>query len=504
MDRPDPTLDLPPDAPNPPPHVSAPRLLFTVAVTFAIIFLFLRTAAVEPFGVPTGSMAPALVGNHRACLCPRCNYPIRVGTPSRTDKKTPFSDVACPNCGKRVTLNNPREINGDRLLVDKNIFNLRSPRRWEVAVFRCAADLFKPYVKRIVGMPGERITIIDGDAYASDTLLRKTLVEARETRVPVLDMAFVPEGGWGFRWLVEPPGNDPRLPATTHRPPAPADASVVHQNTITLDASANSQATVGLTYHHHDLDDTRTGLPKRNSSVEYLKDVLMSWNGYNGARPDIATYPVHDFFAEFEIEVVAVPDEGSFACRLFDGKDSVNAEVHVGPRGKTARANLVHDGGVGLATAGGVSLEKGKRYKFEFAFFDRRASLALDGKLLASGDLPAAKVRGKVREPLQLGARGCKLVVRDLKLSRDIHYTPTGRNGIRIPADLGPDEYFVLGDNSGNSQDSREWHKPGVPEGDFIGKPFVIHQPLRLGRSTWGGRERVFQTLDWSRLRWLH
>ena len=95
-------------------------------------------------------------------------------------------------------------------------------------------------------------------------------------------------------------------------------------------------------------------------------------------------------------------------------------------------------------------------------------------------------------------------MVRDLKLSRDIHYTPSGRNGIRIPADLGANEYFVLGDNSGNSQDSREWQKPGVPEGDFIGKPFVIHQPLRLGRSTWGGQERVFQTLDWSRLRWLH
>jgi signal peptidase I len=43
-----------------------------------------------------------------------------------------------------------------------------------------------------------------------------------------------------------------------------------------------------------------------------------------------------------------------------------------------------------------------------------------------------------------------------------------------------------------------------VPEEAFIGKPFLIHQPLRLSRVSVGGRERTFQSLDWSRLRWLH
>ena len=105
---------------------------------------------------------------------------------------------------------------------------------------------------------------------------------------------------------------------------------------------------------------------------------------------------------------------------------------------------------------------------------------------------------------LQLGARGCRLVVRGLRLSRDIHYTQYGEHGTRHPAVLGPREYYVLGDNSGNSQDSRKWPTPGVPEDDFIGKPFLVHQPLRLGRVSVGGRDRAFQTLDWSRLRWLH
>ena len=61
----------------------------------AIIFLFLRTFAVEPFGVPTGSMAPTLLGNHREARCPRCGHTIRVGWPQASD----WTEMVCPNCG---------------------------------------------------------------------------------------------------------------------------------------------------------------------------------------------------------------------------------------------------------------------------------------------------------------------------------------------------------------------------------------------------------------------
>jgi signal peptidase I len=124
--------------------------------------------------------------------------------------------------------------------------------------------------------------------------------------------------------------------------------------------------------------------------------------------------------------------------------------------------------------------------------------------VILSADLPPAAGRGEVSRPLQLGARGCKLVIRNLKLYRDTYYTQYGENGTRTPVRLGRDEYFMLGDNSGNSQDSRKWPEPGVPEADFVGKPFLVHQPLRTARVTIGGRDRLFQTVDWSRLRWLH
>ena len=166
---------------------------------------------------------------------------------------------------------------------------------------------------------------------------------------------------------------------------------------------------------------------------------------------------------------------------------------------------LVQDGQGVLGSVRGVSLEPHRTYLLEFAFVDRRVSLAIDGKLLLpAADLPEVRNRHDIRCPVYLKARGCRLLIRDFILYRDTYYTQFGEHGTQHPAILGPNEFFVLGDNSGNSQDSRKWPTPGVPEVDFIGKPFLIHQLLRPAKVTIGGQERVFQTLDWSRLRWLH
>lgn len=489
--------------PHPVRHVTPVRLLLTLGGGFVCVFLVLRVVAVEPFGVPTGSMAPALIGNHREGPCPRCGYPVRVGfPPPGVSPDTHFGTVACPNCGRLFSLADARDLNGDRLLVDKNVFDLRRPRRWEMAVFHCPdpdpKEHGKPYVKRIVGMPGETILIADGDLYANGNLVRKDLAELRETRVVICDMAYVPAGGWNARWLADPAENDPRLPPANPRPAAPADPSVVHGASITLDATSN-QSSATLTYRNWNFD------APRGENEEPIR----AWSSYDGIPPSFSKLPlVHEFAVECEVEVVGASADAAFTCRLFDGADAAVARIAVGPRG-SGSAVIEQGGHDPLGTAAGVSLEPGRTYRLEFSFFDRRAILAIDGKtVLAPIDLPAAVKREAVSRPLRLEARGCHLHVHNLRLYRDTHYTQFGTNGTQPPqgrpVTLGPQEYFMLGDNSGNSQDSRKWPVPGVPEKDLIGKPFLIHQPLRTARVTVGGRERVFQTVDWSRLRWLH
>ena len=77
---------------------SASRRLAESLVLFVSAILFLRSMAVEPFGVPTGSMAPTLTGNHKVAPCPHCGYLNRVGEPGKQHASYP--KATCSNCGK--------------------------------------------------------------------------------------------------------------------------------------------------------------------------------------------------------------------------------------------------------------------------------------------------------------------------------------------------------------------------------------------------------------------
>jgi len=501
LDAPPPTVPALAPSPAQPPHPGPARVILHVLIALFSLFLIVRTVALEPFGVPTGSMAPAFLGNHREAACDRCGDRVVVGEPGPDARAVRFDQCKCPNCGAAVDLSGAKEIPGDRLMVDKTAFVNRHPRRWEIAVFHCPADDTKPYVKRVVGLPRELVRIADGDFYANGEIQRKTLVQVRETRVLVFDMNAAPADGWGLRFRAEPIG-DPRRPARSDEvAEKPLPAGTLEGNSLHL--SESPEGTRAITYRHWN-PETKQAEP------------VGDWLAYNGAPaarrgtfarklPENVADPVHDFLLEFDLEVQS--DPGLFACRLGDGADTVRAEL---PFGTNREFAIRHDGGPDEKVTTGTFLKPGNTHRIEFAFVDRRASLAIDGVEVVSHlnlpPLPIGPLRKGVARPFQLGLRGGSAVVRNLKLYRDIHYTLVPKT----PAEwrLGIDEYFLLGDNSTNSHDSRSWEvdgvrTPGVPERAFIGKPFLIHQPLKLSRTKVNGSDRTIQTLDWSRLRWL-
>ena len=69
----------------------------------------------------------------------------------------------------------------DRILVDKLVQTIREPKRWDIAAFAFPLQKNQYYVKRITGMPGDRLHIAGGNLYQvadaggkrSYTILRK-------------------------------------------------------------------------------------------------------------------------------------------------------------------------------------------------------------------------------------------------------------------------------------------------------------------------------------------
>lgn len=58
----------------------------------------------------------------------------------------------------------PAFVDGQRLLVRRG----REPRRWDAVVLRSPTDARRLIVKRVLGMPGERVTFRDGAVWADE------------------------------------------------------------------------------------------------------------------------------------------------------------------------------------------------------------------------------------------------------------------------------------------------------------------------------------------------
>ena len=204
-----------------------------------------------------------------------------------------YADVSCPNCGStQISMGEATEARGDHVLVNKLVYALRRPRRWEIVVFRMFG---KVYIKRLIGLAGEEIELADGDVYIDGALARKTFDEFLGMRVLVFDNDFAPApDGWKERWECQP-----AEPAGHRCPPEP----------LTVDVRGTTQQ---LTYRHFSLDEGKC-LPIAD---EY---------GYNGGKTRPGE-PVHDFMVDAEMEVV----EGRRCCVAFSLTDG---EVRLNRRG---------------------------------------------------------------------------------------------------------------------------------------------------------------------------
>lgn len=359
------TRAQPPSVPEAPHEEAVSDVVESVATAF-ILALVVREFAFEAFKIPTGSMEPTIYGE---------------------------------GYGRRM---------GDRLLAAKAPLLFQDPQRWSIVVFKY--PLFRPtnFIKRLVGLPGERLEIRDGDVYADGKVVAK------------------PEEVQDSLWF-------PLLPNESGEWPAGG---------------------VGQSFHPDAAGQWRFDADGASVTVAPGKT---SWIAHDSGFGDVR--------ASFDVDPSQL-GEGAVLVRIEGSGRRVELEARADSMWLTApgvERTKLEAAGLGSSPT-----------RLGFAVADRVARVWRDGRLVArieTGDAPNVPGRG---EQTWIGAEGAAVGISKIVLEHDLQYSAQGPGAWDVPAG----HYFMLGDNTRASRDSRLWQAKVFRTKD--GAEYVADDSVRL------------------------
>ena len=74
-----------------------------------------------------------------------------------------------------ITYVGQRTSDGDQLLVDKLSYRFQDPKRFDIIVFPYQYEENTYYIKRIIGLPGETVQVVDGYVYINGSRLESDI-----------------------------------------------------------------------------------------------------------------------------------------------------------------------------------------------------------------------------------------------------------------------------------------------------------------------------------------
>ncbi|MCP4593784.1 MAG: hypothetical protein GY842_23880 [bacterium] len=535
-----------------PPTEGARETADSIVVAFILAFVF-RAFIIEAFVIPTGSMAATLYGRHGTMLCADCGWEFAYGLtdPSVLHRRRqllgPDESAVCPNCehANLTTEINDRKRNseaGDRILALKWPYDIGSewlgPKRWDVTLFKDPSDQdsidgVTNFIKRMVGVPNEVLEIVDGDVYATplDQLSEQTRAALEDARHAKYLRRSSPNGRSAEAGAIEA-----RL-----RKRWPAVLDELGQEMQICRKTPLAQSALWTVLYNHDFPP-RT-LDSGQPHWAPIAPETAAWDAggrklrfaggesYAGLilrgkqATDRVAYNIRDpgescGVTDFRLRFVATWDSGESALLL-----------NLSKRGRSFWAELRSDGCVNLyetqgdppheeeplATERLAPFEPGAGVVVDLQCLDYRVALSLDGEeFLATTpdqfapDLATLRtLRPQVAsEPVRMFARGAAMVLTHVVVERDVYYrsprrvridrlsavsglTGTVWGGTGNPILLREGEFFMLGDNSPASGDSRLWSVVGehlsargedyqlgtVARDQLIGRAFFVYWP---------------------------
>jgi signal peptidase I len=377
----------------------------------------------------------------------------------------------CPSCGFYQPVGGATPVaNGDRILVLKCIYQFFEPRQWDVVVFKNPLDPSENYIKRLVGRAGETVEIIDGDVYIDGQISRKPPRVQNELWMPVYDNNYQPvrprEGLFnGHAW------RQPFRTADSEWQIDPANPT-----RFKLDTPPDEVGTM--------VYDTSIG---NNFRATYAYD-------------NIKDYDYMPFCSDLMVRfyVRSARSEGSIGAYLSKYQTGYKAWADFSGQMVIAKV-LGNRETILIQEPYQPSMEDGS-FLVRFANVDHQLVFQVGPKTLTYDLERGSEDLGPRRTDIEpqvkiFGAGG--LVLSNVAILRDIHYTASkfansrgrGRAIEGNPLKLEEDEFFVLGDNSPNSEDGRWWSAPGkgnkgrsyregiVPRDYLVGKAMFVYWP---------------------------
>lgn len=432
-----------------------------MVVVAVLLALIIRCFLIEAFEIPTGSMAPTLYGAHSVAVCPNCSYRYVVGD-SGSDP------VRCPNCGSTTPARSLSRVwGGDRILVNKVLYRFDRPQRWDPFVFinpdlgPKERSLKTTYIKRLIGLPTDKLEIIRGDIVVHGLIQRKPYSAQSVLWMLVYDS----------RWPWQEKKKE-----TWRSDGAAKWVQDKANGRLTVDTGGKSVTTFA-NFAGHD-------------GNKLIKDDY----GYDRG-------PGRNVVTDVRVRTT-VTVEGAGELELVLPEDGSALRWVVGAKGSGVEGAVLSDGK--LLGKVDYALAPGKSAKLELSRVDYLVTARADGREVFRLDLWSSEVydrlsrdgrlgllEGHFQSGVRLGVRGLKAAFDEIRIDRDIYYTAetriwsykgnrfgegaTLRDNYLGPIQLSPDQYLAMGDNSPESLDSRYWGP--VPAENLVGKALVVWWP---------------------------
>ena len=301
---------------------------------------------------------------------------------------------------------------GDCIITNKVIYQFQKPKRWDVVIFRYPLNQQQIFIKRLIGLPGEDVSIKNGNIFINQKIVHKEIGIQKKISYPLFKQAY---HKLKDLWQLEGEG--------------------------------------------WYLKNNKLFLETKTTACAYFKQRITNLYSYRKlgfSRKIGGNKQVGEYLLEFQLK--ALKGYGSVFIKFQDGENNFLLNLDFYP--EKYHTLFYKDK---LVKKFKQKLSPQKQYGVLVSNFDKRIQIFINKRLLAQFSYAKTlkkTIKDIYKTGVKLGGKEGSFSFSGINLYRDNYYISrktdfAGLCSWKVPKG----HYFVLGDNSPVSRDSRDWAK---------------------------------------------